>query len=119
MAQIAELEHRVQQHENAHIDNAQTLRWVVKRLAVIAAVQQEHTLHFIEIEEHLSGVEGRLGAVESRLDGVEGRLGAVESCLDGIESRLGAVEKGLHDLRKDLPEMIASTMREVLHEQPK
>ncbi|MBX9777995.1 MAG: hypothetical protein K2Y71_26740 [Xanthobacteraceae bacterium] len=50
-----------------------------------------------------------LAAVKTRLDRVEGKV-------DGLGQRLGAVEQRLGTLERNLPEIVATTMREVLDE---
>ena len=48
-----------------------------------------------------------LAAIRTRLD-------RVESKVDGLDQRLGAVEQSIGALRQNLPQIIATTMREVL-----
>jgi hypothetical protein len=48
-----------------------------------------------------------LAAIKTRLDRVEGKV-------DGLDQRLGAVEQTLGTLQRNLPQIIATTMREVL-----
>src|SRR4051794_19818486 len=50
-----------------------------------------------------------LAAVKTRLDRVEGKV-------DGLDRRLGSVEQKLVTLERKLPEIVATTMREVLDE---
>lgn len=50
-----------------------------------------------------------LAAVKTRLDRVEGKV-------DGLGQRLGAVEQRLGTLERNLPQIVATTMREVLDE---
>ena len=57
-----------------------------------------------------------LAALRTRADRSERRLDGIEARLDRIEGRLDRIESELHSLRRDLPAMIADTMREVLRE---
>src|SRR5215510_12766166 len=50
-----------------------------------------------------------LAAIKTRLDRVEGKV-------DSLDQRLGAVEQSLGTLQQNLPQIIATTMREVLDE---
>ena len=54
---------------------------------------------------------------EQRLEKVEGRLDKIEVRLEKVEGKLDLVDASINGLRKDLPEIVASTMREVLREQ--
>jgi chromosome segregation ATPase len=96
MADILELERRVAALEAAQNDTTQTLRWVVTKLAQMSALQNEHTL---------------------RLESIDGRLDRMENRLDKIDGRLDRSERESANWRRDLPAMMAETMREVLREQ--
>jgi tetrahydromethanopterin S-methyltransferase subunit G len=65
------------------------------------------------LTQQVKGVHGDLlgfqAKTEQRFDQVDGRL-------DKVESRLGLVEKSVHDLRQDMPGIVGSAMREVLHD---
>jgi tetrahydromethanopterin S-methyltransferase subunit G len=50
-----------------------------------------------------------LAAVKSRLHRVEGRL-------DGVETRLDRVEQKVDALRRDLPQIVGDTVRDVLRQ---
>jgi tetrahydromethanopterin S-methyltransferase subunit G len=50
-----------------------------------------------------------LAAVKTRLDRVETRL-------DGVETRLDRVEQKIDALRRDLPQIVGDTVRDVLAE---
>ncbi len=56
MADVQELERRVQALEADQNDTTQTLRWVVARLGKMPAVQDEHTLRLERIEGDVSGL---------------------------------------------------------------
>jgi chromosome segregation ATPase len=57
-----------------------------------------------------------LAALRTRVGRVEERLDVVERRLSDIEMRLGRLETEVRSLRRDLPGIIADTMREVLRE---
>ncbi|MGH6814115.1 MAG: hypothetical protein ACREC6_00260 [Hyphomicrobiaceae bacterium] len=46
-----------------------------------------------------------------------GRMSRVEGRLDSVETELRGVKQDIADLRRDLPAMIAQSLREVLREQ--
>jgi hypothetical protein len=50
-----------------------------------------------------------LAAIKARLDRVEGKV-------DGLDRRLDSVRQELGSLQRNLPEIVADTMREVLDE---
>lgn len=81
--------------------------------------------------------EGRVGVLEREVEGekmvtrhileqtrrngddlaaVKTRLDRVEVKVDGLGQRLGAVEQRLDTLERNLPRIVATTMREVLDE---
>ncbi len=66
-----------------------------------------------EMDARLGSLEGRMRKVEDRLEKVEVRLEKVEVRLERVEERLSGIETYL---RRDLPGIIAETMREVLRE---
>jgi chromosome segregation ATPase len=84
MADLAELEKRVEALEAAQNDTTQSLRWAVSKLARIAAVQDEHTLHL----ERLSTTQ------------------------DNQTARLERIEGEISSLRRDLPGMVIDAVRE-------
>jgi uncharacterized protein YoxC len=57
-----------------------------------------------------------LAAVRTRLDRVEGKMDGLGHRLGGVEQKLGSVEQRLSTLERNLPEIVATTMREVLNE---
>src|SRR5262249_50645221 len=57
-----------------------------------------------------------LAAVKSRLDRVEARLDRVETRLDRVEQKVDALGDAFDSLRRDLPKIVAETLREVLRE---
>ena len=65
MADVQELERRVQALEAAQNDTTQTLRWVVARLGKVSAVQDEHTLRLERIEAEVSGFRREFNVFQS------------------------------------------------------
>jgi uncharacterized protein YoxC len=57
-----------------------------------------------------------LAAVRTRLDRVEGKVDGLGQQLGTVEQRLGAVERRIGTLERNLPQIVATTMREVLDE---
>ena len=74
--------------------------------------------HAISTGQKVEDMDTRLGAVEARLGKVEGRLGKVEAGLEGVRADIAALayRADVTGLRRDLPGIIAETMREVLRE---
>lgn len=96
MADIIELERRVSALEAAQNDTTQTLRWVVAKLGQMSAVQEQHSL---------------------RLERIEGDVKVIRSDTDQLKSGLHRLENDFNTFRRELPSMMAATMREVLREQ--
>jgi hypothetical protein len=65
MADLQELERRVQAFEAAQNDTTQTLRWVVARLGKVSAVQDEHSLRLERIETDVSGFRREFNSFQS------------------------------------------------------
>ena len=57
-----------------------------------------------------------LAAVKSRLDRVEARLDRVETRLDRVEQKVDALGGAFDRFRRELPKIVAETVREVLRE---
>lgn len=72
MADVQELERRVQALEAAQNDTTQTLRWVVARLGKMSAVQDEHTLRLERIEGDVSGLRREFRDFGAGLPGLIG-----------------------------------------------
>src|SRR5438132_13991884 len=53
---------------------------------------------------------------EQRFEKIDGCFDKVDGRFDRVDGRLGGVEKEIRDLRKDMPGIVGSTMREVLRE---
>ena len=69
--------------------------------------------HAISTGQKVEEMDARLGSLEGRMRKVEDRLEKVEVRLERVEERLSGIETYL---RRDLPGIIAETMREVLRE---
>jgi uncharacterized coiled-coil protein SlyX len=64
MAQtIEDLDRRVTALERTQSDTAETLRWVVTKLARMQAVQDEHTLRLERVEARLDSLETKVDAL--------------------------------------------------------
>src|SRR5437870_3307579 len=57
-----------------------------------------------------------LAVIKTRLDRIEGKIDGVDQRVGSLEHRLGAIEQKLGTLERRLPEIVATTMREVLDE---
>jgi len=55
---------------------------------------------------------------EQRFEMIDGRFEKIDGRFDKVDSRLDKVEKEVRDLRKDMPGIVSSAMREVLGKQP-
>ena len=89
MTTIEDLEQRVIALETAQKETAKTQTWMAGTLGRIAAVQDEHTK---TLNDHTKTLKDHT-------------------------QRLDRIEIDLTGLRKDLPAIIAQTMREVLREE--
>jgi uncharacterized protein YoxC len=54
-----------------------------------------------------------LAAIKTRLERVEGKVDGLDRKVDGLERKVDGLER---NLRRELPKLIAETMREVLGE---
>ena len=54
--------------------------------------------HVTGVEERLGGLEGRMTGVEERLGGLEGRMTGVEERLDGLDGRITEVKERIGGL---------------------
>lgn len=72
--------------------------------------------HSMMVGDRVGRLDERMDAVEQRLGGVEQRLDNVEKRLERVETDLAALRSEFNTFRKELPGMIAETMREVLRE---
>jgi len=66
--------------------------------------------------DDLAAVKSRLDRVEARLDRVETRLDRVEQKVDALGSELSGLRGAFVELRRELPKIVAETVREVLRE---
>jgi tetrahydromethanopterin S-methyltransferase subunit G len=66
--------------------------------------------------DDLAAVKSRLDRVEARLDRVETRLDRVEQKVDALASELSGLRGAFAELRRELPKIVAETVREVLRE---
>ena len=56
---------------------------------------------------------------EQRFDKIDARFETVDARFEKVDGRFDRLEKEARDFRKNLPEMISSTMRDVLAERDK
>ncbi len=68
------------------------------------------------LRTHAMVTDGRLKRLEDRIDRVEAELAAIRSELNALRSEFNASRAEFNAFRKELPGMIADTMREVLRE---
>src|SRR5437868_5814625 len=68
------------------------------------------------IRVRVDRLEVKVDRLEVKVDGLDQKLGAVEQRLSTVEYRLGSVDQRLGSLERNLPQIIATTMREVLDE---
>jgi len=66
--------------------------------------------------DDLAAVKSRLDRVEARLDRVETRLDRVEQKVDALGSELSGLRGAFAELRRELPKIVAETVREVFRE---
>ena len=62
-------------------------------------------------------IDARFDKVDARFDKLEGRFDKLEGRFDKLEGRMDRLEGEVVGLRRDLPTIVAETMREVLREQ--
>jgi uncharacterized coiled-coil DUF342 family protein len=62
------------------------------------------------IEEKLDGVDRKVDGLKRKFDGLEGRV-------DGLQAKIDRVEHKVDALGRDLPRIVADTMREVMREE--
>jgi chromosome segregation ATPase len=119
-AQIADLDRRVAALENAARGQERYNGRVTELLTELKEDAALLRRHAISTGRKVEEMEGRLASLEARVEKVEARLQKVEVRLEKVEARLEKVEVRLTDietyLRRDLPAIIAETMREVLRE---
>ena len=111
-AQIADLTCRVSALENTAKGQDRHNSRVTELLAELKEDVALLRRHAISTGQKVEDMDTRLGAVE-------GRLGKVEASLEGVRADIAALRRDLADvtgLRRDLPGIIAETMREVLRE---
>jgi predicted nucleic acid-binding Zn-ribbon protein len=75
-----------------------------------------------DLKRRVSELEGSFGFLTQQIKGVHRDLLAfqakTEQGFDKVNGRLDRMEKEARDLRKDLPGIVGSTMREVLRGRP-
>lgn len=86
MADLADLERRVEALEAAQRETAETQKWMAATLGRIAYVQDEHT---------------------TRLDKIEGKVSAIKGDVSGLR-------KEFRDFQGSFASTVADVMREVL-----
>jgi predicted nuclease with TOPRIM domain len=88
---------------------------------VLTPKVEELTGQFQFISSQLASVQrymhGRFDQIEGRFDKLEGRFDKVEGRMDRLEVKVDRLESEVVGLRRDLPTIVAETMREVLREQ--
>ncbi len=112
-AQIADLDRRVAVLENAARGQE---RYNARVTELLTELKEDTALlrrHAISTGQKVEGMDGRFVSLEARVETVEARLQKVEARLEKVEVRLTEIETYL---RRDLPGIIAETMREVLRE---
>jgi hypothetical protein len=117
MSDIAELERRVTALEAGAQTDIQAIKRDLRKLAAA----QDYTLEQIEVLNRRVAVfeletKGRFDKVDGRFDKVDGRFDKVDGRFDKVEARLDRIEAEQAAFRRDMPGMIADTMREVLKE---
>lgn len=68
------------------------------------------------LRSHAVVTDGRTGRLEERMDRLEIRLDKLEQRLSKVEDDLSALRSEFNDFRKELPGIIAETVREVFRE---
>jgi chromosome segregation ATPase len=115
-AQIADLDRRVAALEKTakgqDRHNARVAELLTELKEDVALLRR----HAISTGQKVEDIDARLGALETRMGALEARMGKFETRMDKLEFGLEGVRAELAALRRDLPGMIAETMREVLRE---
>jgi chromosome segregation ATPase len=73
-------------------------------------------IHIRDMREDIALVRSHAVVTDKRLERLEERMGRVEQRLERVESDLHGLRSEFNTFRKELPGMIAETMREVLRE---
>jgi len=71
----------------------------------------------IELERRVKALEAAQNDTTQTLRWVVAKLGGISALQDEHTLRLERIETDIRNLRRDLPAMMAETMREVLREQ--
>ena len=88
---------------------------------VLTQKVEELTGQFQFISSQLASVQrymhGRFDQVDARFDQIDARFDKLEGRMDRLEVKVDRLEGEVMSLRRDLPTIVAETMREVLREQ--
>jgi|WetSurMetagenome_2_1015567.scaffolds.fasta_scaffold1207221_1 hypothetical protein len=113
MADIAELEKRITALEEQGKANEE----LKKRMAFLEQRYADHNTAFGKIVPIIEETRLRTSTIELSIDELKEDVASVKKDVASVNSRVGRVETQLNALRRDLPGMMAETMREVLKEQ--
>jgi outer membrane murein-binding lipoprotein Lpp len=112
-AQIADLTRRVAALE---VEAQGQQRYNARILGMLTELRDDVAI----LRSHAVGLGQRFDALEARVGGLEAKVGGLEAKVDRLEAKVGSldakVSAEIGGLRRDLPGIIAETMREVLRE---
>jgi predicted nuclease with TOPRIM domain len=112
-AQVASLTSRVSALE-AEVQGQQ--RYNSRILGMIGELRDDVAIlrtHAVKLGQRFDVLEGKFSTMEGRFSTLEARFSALEAKVTSLESK---VTMEIGGLRRDLPGIIAETMREVLRE---
>lgn len=72
--------------------------------------------HSVAMGHKIEELDGRVTSLEVRLGKLEVRMEKLEARMERLEARMEKLEKEFSEFRRELPGIIAETMREVLRE---
>jgi hypothetical protein len=112
-AQVASLTSRVSALE-AEVQGQQ--RYNSRILGMIGELRDDVAI----LRRHAVGLGQRFDALDAKFSGLDAKVTGLESRFSGLEARFSSLEAKvtaeIGGLRRDLPGIIAETMREVLRE---
>ncbi len=112
-AQVANLTSRVSALE-AEVQGQQ--RYNSRILGMIGELRDDVAI----LRRHAVGLGQRFDALEAKFTGLEAKFSGVEAKVTGLEAKFSSLEAKvtaeIGGLRRDLPGIMAETMREVLRE---
>ena len=115
-AEILDLKRRVTALENevqSNHDFSVKIFTYVREVRDDIALLREHAVATGKRVEHM---DLRLDQLERRMDKLDQRVGRMEQRLERVENDVAALRSEFNVFRKELPGMIADTMREVLRD---